>query len=85
MKIYLLSLSFLFFCNGNNNDWSQEEKNAFMQNCIKNASQNLDVDSANNYCSCMLEKIIEEYPTPEEATLLTTDKVKQMTKTCLPE
>lgn len=38
---------------------------------------------AHNYCSCMLEKVIEKYSSPEEAVKLTTEEAQKTAIECL--
>ncbi len=46
------------------------EKEAFMTECVEKAWMNQVVD-AEDYCSCMLDKVVKEYPTPEDAAKIT--------------
>lgn len=63
--------------------WPKEEKEAFIKSCIKNAKTNMTDEDAKAYCDCMLEKVIEKYPTPEQATKLSTEEAQKMAVKCL--
>ena len=48
------------------NSWSENEKNTFLNQCIKGASSNsLATESQiNNFCACCLEEMILKYDRP---------------------
>jgi hypothetical protein len=57
----LLVSSFLISCSSGSSSWPQSEKDAFMENCV------IPGVSSEAYCSCMLDKVLKKYPTPESA------------------
>ena len=58
-SLFLVS-SFLISCSSGDG-WPQAEKTAFMENCITPGV------ASEEYCSCMLDKVLKKYPTPESA------------------
>ena len=65
------------------NSWSEIEKTAFMTECVYNVDEpSIDPEE---YCSCMLNKVMDKYPTPEEVDLYMTDEwIMTEAMDCLP-
>lgn len=61
--------------------WPDAEKEAFMTECVKGMDEP-GVD-AEDYCSCMLDKVVKEYPTPEEAAKITMEWMMKEAQGCL--
>ena len=69
MKKYILFLlpSVLFFT-ACKNTWSQEDKDMFYQSCIDDANTWAgSPDKAKTYCDCMIEKMMQKYPSVNDA------------------
>ncbi|WP_394758694.1 hypothetical protein [Flavobacterium sp.] len=64
-------------------EWTKDENHAFIQNCLKNAQTNMSKKQAFEYCSCMLIKVTNKYPSPKKATKLTAEDIKNMALECL--
>jgi len=64
-------------------NWTKKEKDAFVVSCIKNTNNSMENSIAKEYCLCMLEKVIETYPTPQEATKLTAKQAQIMAYECI--
>jgi len=47
-------------------NWSEREKNAFLNQCLKGASSNplITESQVNNFCNCCLEEMILKYDRP---------------------
>lgn len=61
--LMIVSLFVLPSC-GTQGSWPTAEKEGFMTECVKNMNEP-GID-AEDYCSCMLDKVIKEYPSPEK-------------------
>ena len=57
--------------------WPEEEKKAFMENCVIEGVTTAD------YCSCMLEKVLKKYPEPEDALNMDVDWMIAEAEDCL--
>jgi hypothetical protein len=73
---------------GQKSNWTPKDRTDFLTECVKAAKAGMSVDSARNYCYCMLEKIEVKYPLTEdaakisEADLMSPDWQKQV-RECL--
>lgn len=63
--------------------WTTEEKEDFVKGCFKSAKKKMQEEQAVTYCNCMLEKVIETYPTPKDVNNLTPEEAKKMAFQCL--
>jgi hypothetical protein len=52
------------------NNWTQADKDDFVNECIKSAKEGLG-DSANRYCNCMLKVMMTRYPKVQHMDTLT--------------
>jgi len=72
-KIILITFCFLFFsCNTNQKNsvkWTDLEKDFVFEECIRYAigAETMSKDSANVYCYCSLDIIIEQYENRQDA------------------
>ena len=62
--IFLLSISFI---SCNNTGFSQEFKDNFTRECVKNAKVNLSTSKAESYCNCVLGIVMTKYGSDSEA------------------
>jgi len=63
-------------------NWPKAERMAFMSNCVKEAEGAMGEDMATEYCFCMLGKVTEVYPKPEDALDMDMDQIKTMASDC---
>ena len=63
--------------------WTSAEKDAFMNTCVTSASTGLGQRKAENYCSCMLQKLQREYPNANDAGRMTTEESTELARACL--
>lgn len=63
--------------------WSAADKRTFMSNCVSGATATFGARGAKNYCSCMLDKIEEQYPRPVDAARLTQSDMEPLAKDCI--
>ncbi len=62
--------------------WSQGEQDAFLNSCISEASKNEGIN-ANEYCNCMLDKIMDKYPDPAKVGDIDQDWMTKEAAKCL--
>lgn len=53
-----------------------------MTECTSNADSQPGID-AEEYCSCMLEKVMKEYPTPEDPLKIDMEWMMEKAQECL--
>lgn len=68
--------------------WSGENREAFLSNCVRVATENVGEKKAQSYCECMLFKVEKMYPKEEDAAKiseedLTSEFWKKMVKSCM--
>ncbi len=63
MRISIIAflLSFIFISCNNTAQFSQEFKDNFTRECVKNAQVNLPVNEAERYCNCVLGIVMTKY------------------------
>jgi len=61
--------------------WPTSEKEGFITECVENMNEP-GID-AEDYCNCMLDKVIKEYPTPEDALKIDMEWMIKEAQTCL--
>ena len=81
-KNLLYTLFIFLICSCNSSDsWPENEKEAFIKNCATTTGSN--IPNAEDYCSCMLKKVIKKYPTPEDALKMDVEWMMSEAKNCL--
>jgi len=64
--------------------WSDDERKAFMEGCVGEAAKNIEKKKAENYCTCMLDKIVVSYPNALDAEAKMSDKeMEKMAGDCI--
>ena len=63
---FLLSVTFIS-CNNSESGFSQEFKDNFMRECVKNATVNFSNNEAERYCNCVLGVVMTKYGSGSEA------------------
>ena len=66
--------------------WTSDQVRDFVDNCVSEAEKGaLSHDQAQNYCSCMQQKLERKYPDPNDAVGVTenSEEMKQMATDCL--
>lgn len=64
-------------------EWNEEEKSAFITNCKAGAEQSMSSEMADDYCTCMLDKVMKAYPTPNDALQLSMEQAMEWAQECL--
>ena len=68
-------------CASGTDSWPEVEKEAFLTECVKNMNEpGIDAEDS---CSCMLDKVIKEYPTPKKAIKITMEWMIEEAQGCL--
>jgi hypothetical protein len=68
--------------------WDTKNRETFLTDCVNSAKTNLGDSKAKSYCECMLYKVEQHYPNPQDAGKLTAEKLaspewKEIVKGCL--
>jgi len=77
----IVGLVMLSACGGSDKEWPQEEQAEFMTECVPQASEAEGIDAA-VYCDCMLQKVMDKYPDPEDAEKLDIGEMFEMAQDC---
>ena len=82
-SLFIVS-SFLISCSSggssssdSSDSWPQSEKTAFMENWVTPGV------ASEEYCSCMLDKVLKKYPTPASALNMDYDWMMDEAADCL--
>jgi hypothetical protein len=51
----------------NSSEWSKTDQTVFIDNCVDGASVSMTRSEASKYCNCVLNDLMEDYDTPEDA------------------
>lgn len=63
--------------------WSAADQKQFMDNCRPGVVKVLGTGGANNYCDCIMKKLMQEYPDSREVDNVSEAHVKQLASDCL--
>ena len=63
--------------------WSDADKSEFMDNCIPTANRSLGPNGANDYCDCLLKKLMQEYPDSKNVDKATKAHLSILAAGCL--
>ena len=63
--------------------WSKAERRKFVSTCAEKASTNMGQEKAEEYCTCMMNKIEKRYPNSADVGQLTEDEVTKLALTCV--
>lgn len=81
--LFFLSLAALLFaCSSNETkkadgpNWTAYSKSMFMQKCTEQVNNQMLPKEANNYCNCVMEKMIQAHPDTTELDKMGPDKIK---------
>ena len=67
----------------NSRGWSASDQREFMDNCTPGASKSLGTSAATDYCSCMMQKLMVEYPDSKDAGNATKSHMSELAADCL--
>lgn len=63
-------------------NWSENEKAAFVNECVK-AAMTMGKQKANDYCNCMMGKMQAKSPDIRDAEKIKKDELMELAKECL--
>lgn len=63
--------------------WSVDDQREFIDNCIPTADRSLGTSGANNYCDCLLKKLMQEYPDSKNVDKATKSHLSILAAGCL--
>ena len=82
MRFLLSIVLSVIFCSTSLGQWEYEAKKAFKDTCVKRSSALLNLNGAESYCDCALEKMMEKYPHPEYARETDSLFLKEVSLAC---
>ncbi|WP_158978922.1 hypothetical protein [Cellulophaga sp. L1A9] len=62
--------------------WSDKEKTEFVSSCAKANNGVVSDEKAKELCTCMLHKMVEQYPTMVASQSMSVDEIKAMALSC---
>ncbi|MDB5199856.1 MAG: hypothetical protein JWO92_1819 [Chitinophagaceae bacterium] len=69
--------------NSNLQGWSLSDRQEFMDNCPSTAIKTLGTIGANDYCDCMLKKLMQEYPDSKDVGNVSKTHISALAFDCL--
>lgn len=63
--------------------WSVYDQREFIDNCIPTVNKTLDTMGANDYCDCMLKKLIQDYPDSKDVDKASKTYLNALASDCL--
>ena len=85
MKIVVLVLG-LIFMTSCSRKWTDKDKSEFLSGCLSASVKDTLIGEvyARDYCSCLLQKVVEHYPNANDVQYIRYDTaVKQLARECL--
>tara|TARA_Y100001970_G_scaffold207450_1_gene252732 strand:- start:3962 stop:4246 length:285 start_codon:yes stop_codon:yes gene_type:complete len=68
IKSFSVIIFSVFLINScSNSGWSRADKTEFIDNCVIGASGGMTESQAKKYCKCVLDELMDDYDTPEDA------------------
>ncbi len=64
-------------------EWHKVAKEAYIEECVKEASKSISYKEANNYCECTLKKMMKKYPNALDADKVTEEEILELVRDCL--
>jgi hypothetical protein len=65
------------------NQWNKNNKEIFIENCISVAEKNVGNDKAKQVCDCLLEKMKQAYPNPNDMMNMAEGERESFTAQCI--
>ena len=62
--------------------WSDEEKTEFVSSCAKANKGAVSDEKAKELCTCMLDKMVAQYPTMIASQAMSVDEIKAIALSC---
>ena len=68
---------------GNSPGWSAEDQREWMDNCTPEAGKTLGRAAANDYCDCVMKKMMKEYPDAKDVGSVSQTHLNALASDCL--
>lgn len=69
--------------NNNKKQWSNDDQSSFLQNCIAGGIKTMDAGTATQICDCLLQKLMQEYPSKSAANAITQEHSAELETQCM--
>jgi hypothetical protein len=69
----------------NEAEWDEEVQDVFLKTCIDGSKGSLGKDKAEEYCYCVLMKVMKKSPDPVKASEITEEEMSHMAADCMEE
>lgn len=69
--------------NSGGGSWSMTDQREFMANCTPGASTSLGTSGANDYCDCMLKKLMQAYPNSADVGNVSKEQMSTLAQDCI--
>ncbi len=79
----IVSAVLLFSACSNSSEWTDADRESFIQECVAHAAGVFNERTTLEYCECMLEKTESSYETLEASEHMTSFKAEQILEECL--
>ena len=63
--------------------WSSAQQKEFMDNCVPKAAESMGQQRATDYCQCMMDKIMIDYPVANDAANMSKERMTELARQCL--
>ena len=79
--LLIIASLFMYSC-GQSKEWSDEDKTKFVSGCVKSNKGAVSEEKANELCNCMLDQMVEKYPTMVESQAMKPEEIREMALSC---
>lgn len=79
--ILIVMISFIYACG--QQGWSEREKKDFVKGCLKRNNGKISEERAREACNCMLNKMMDRYPTMVASQKIDLKELKEVAISCL--
>ena len=69
--------------NNNQKQWSNDDQGSFLQNCISSGIKTMDAGTATQLCDCLLQKLMQEYPSKSAANAISQEHSAELETQCM--
>lgn len=80
--VLIVVASLLIYSCGQSKGWSKENKEKFIKGCVNSSKRAVSEEKANEICNCLLNKMMEKYPTMKESQVMSVDEIREMGASC---
>ena len=80
--LLIMLLFFIYSCGESKKGWSQDEKDKFVAGCVKSNKGAVSDEKAKEFCTCMLDRMVEKYPTMAESQTMDVEEMREIALAC---